>query len=195
MNNKLIYLILIFPFFMIGCNSSTESNLEVEQYYPMEIGNQWEYTSTGNRTVEKIIDTLTIHNKLFFGFTSGSEEPDYLLNESGGKIYYLNFNDSTEFLLFDFTCPIGNSWEIPSGYECSFGTGISLISKTETIETPMGTFNNCYHFRHQTVCRDAGMYDTWFVKGIGKVKYNFESFFGMQEYVIVNNNFITSGYR
>ena len=33
------------------------------------------------------------------------------------------------------------------------------------------------------------MEDAWFVKGVGKVKYRFETFFGSQEYVIKKCNF------
>ncbi len=183
MNNKLIYLILTFLYIVTGCNSPAESHIEIEQYYPMRIGNQWEYINSSG-TVEKITDTLRVHGKLFYGFSKRSEEPEYWMRETNGKIYYLNLHDSTEFLLFDFTTPTGSSWELPSGYECSFGIGLTLVGKTDTIVTAIGTFYNCHHFRHQTICRDAGMVDTWLVKGIGKVKYTFETFFGIEEYVI-----------
>ena len=190
MINKLIYLAFLFLFIMIGCNSPNESYLEVEQYYPMRIGNEWEYTTNGSNVIEKIIDTLTIHGKLFFGFTNGTGETKYWMRESNGKLYYLNLNDSTEFILFDFANSKGTSWELPSGYECGFGIGITLISKTDTIVTSTERYFNCYHFRHQKVCMDAGMYDTWIVKGIGKVKYTFETYFGNQVYVLKNYNII-----
>jgi hypothetical protein len=194
MNNKLIHLIPIFLYFIIGCNSPNESPSEVQQYCPMGIGSYWEYSKDGASMVEKIIDTLTINKKLFFGFTRGSEVPDYWLSESNGKIYYLNLKDSVEFLLFDFTSSIGNSWDLPSGYECSFGRGITFIGNTDTIVTSIGTFYDCYHFKHQKACNDAGIYDSWYVKGIGKVKYNVDNFSGNQKYVINNYKIVASTY-
>ncbi len=195
MNNKLIYIILLFVYVFTCCSSPNDSNIESEDFYPMGIGNQWEYMTVSTSRMEEIFDTLRIRGKLFYGFTNGSKESEYWMRESNNKIYYLNLTDSTEFLLYDFTTVIGDSWELPSGYECSFGRGVILISKTDTVVTPNERYYNCYHFIYQKVCMDAGMEDVWFVKGVGKVKYRFETFFGSREYVIKNYNFFTSEQR
>ena len=161
----------------------------------MQIGNYWEYTTANASSKEEIFDTLRINGKLFYGFTNGSKESEYWMRETGNKIYYLNLIDSTEFLLYDFTASILDSWELPSGYECSFGRGVTLISKTDTIDAPNERYYNCYHFIYKKVCRDAGLEDAWFVKGVGKVRYRFETFFGTQEYVINNHNILASEFR
>ena len=189
MKDKLIYIILLSLCIVTGCEFPNDNNMEHEEFYPMEIGNQWEYMTVNTSRMEEIFDTLRVRGELFYGFTDGSKESEYWMRETNNKIYYLNITDSTEFLLYDFTASIGDSWELPSGYDCSFGRGVTLISKTDTIYTPNETYYDCYHFIYKTVCRDAGMVDAWFVKGVGKVKYRFETFFGIQEYVIKKCNF------
>ena len=195
MKNKLIYLIHLFLYVLTGCNSPIDSNMEVERFYPMKIGNHWEYINANTSRTEEIFDTLRIDGKLFYGFTSGSKDSEYWMRETNNKVYYLNLTNRTEFLLYDFGASIGDSWELPPGYECSFGRGVTLISKTDKIDTPNGKYFNCYHFIYKKVCMDAGMEDVWFVKGIGKVKYRFETFFGYQEYVLNNYNFRVSELR
>ena len=195
MNDKLIFMILLFLCIVSGCNSPNDSNIDTEEFYPMKIGNHWEYMAVNTSRMEEIFDTLRIDGKLFYGFTNESKQSEYWMRETNNMIYYLNLTDSTEFLLYDFTASIGDSWELPSGYECSYGRGVTLISKTDTIDAPNGRYYNCYHFIYKKVCRDAGMEDAWFVRGVGKVKYRFETFHGTQEYVIKNYNFLTSELR
>ena len=69
MINKSIYYILAFLYIATGCNSPTGSDTEVGKFYPMEIGNQWEYNTNSSSQIEKVIDTLRIQEKLYYGFT------------------------------------------------------------------------------------------------------------------------------
>ncbi|MDP3151011.1 MAG: T9SS type A sorting domain-containing protein [Ignavibacteria bacterium] len=180
--NKLFWLCLF-----ISSSYLYSSPLADSSYFPMSIGNEWGYYSNYDPHSEIIVDTLRKNGVLYYGFTRSVTEPEYWLREYGNRVYYLNLTDSTEFILFDFTINIGDSIELPSGYECSFGRKIFLVSKSDTIITPAGTFYNCYHFDHGIYCMDAGIHDTWFAKGIGKVKY-------VAEYIVGINNFLLNTY-
>jgi hypothetical protein len=157
----------------------------------MALGNEWEFSSNIDPHSEMIVDTLRKKETLYFGFSRSLSEPEYWLREYDNRVYYFNLIDSTEFLLFDFTIDIGDSIELPLGYECSFGRKIFLVGKTDTIITPSGTFYNCYHFQHLTYCADAGIYDSWFTKGIGKVKYVAEYFAGIAEFLLNSYSIVT----
>jgi hypothetical protein len=81
---------------------------------------------------------------------------------------------------------------MPDGFGCSVGDRIKLISTSETVKTPSGTFNNCYHFKHETRCMDGGLRDSWFYKGIGIVKTVKDSWTGYTENILVGYSFENS---
>ena len=161
-------------------------------YFPMALGNKWEYSSAYSPDSIMIVDTLQKNGFLYFLFARSISEPEYWLREINNQVYYFKQSDSTEFLLFDFTIDVGDSIELPWGFECSFGRKIFLVSKKDTIVTPAGTFYNCYHFKHLPFCFDAGTHDTWFSKGIGKVKYIENSYAGINNFVLNSYSIITS---
>jgi hypothetical protein len=183
------YFFLFIYFFSF---TSYEYAMADSSYYPLRIGNEWNYSVSASSLTEKLSDSLTIKGKLYFGLVRYMTEPEYWLREYNNHYYCLNVKDSTEFQLFDFTADTGASWDLPSGYDCSFGNKITLISKNDTISTPAGTFYNCFNFQHTTDCSDGGIYNTWFVKEIGKIKYREESKSGMKEYYLSNYKVITS---
>ena len=113
-----------------------------------------------------------------------------MLAENTDQIFIYNTKDSSEYLLYDFTASVGESWELPNDYDCSFGIKITLVGKNDTVITPAGTYYNCYHFSHQPNCFDAGIIETWFAKGIGKVKFEKESISGIRRFVL--SDLITS---
>ncbi|MBU0561491.1 MAG: T9SS type A sorting domain-containing protein [Bacteroidota bacterium] len=184
--NKLFWICLF-----ISSSYYYSATLVDSSYFPMSIGNEWEYYSDFEPHSEIIVDTLRMNGVLYYGFTRLAD-PVFWQREYEDKVYYLDLSDSTEFLLFDFTIDIGDSIELPSGYECSYGRKIFLVSKSDTIITPSGIFYNCYHFEHKINCNDAGILDTWFAKGIGKVKYIADYFVGTQEFPLNSYSIVTS---
>ena len=181
-----------FLFLFLSSSNLYSLNLSDSSYYPMTLGNEWEFYSDFDPHSEKIVDTLKINNKLYYGFALFATTPEYWLREHNNQVYYLNTSDSTEFLLFDFTLDIGDSIEFPLVYDCSFGRKIFLVRKSDTIIPPADTFYNCYHFEHQIPCFDAGILDTWFSRGIGKVKYVAVYWAGIKEFLLNNYSIITS---
>lgn len=160
-------------------------------YYPLGMGYQWNYSNVYFPHPETIVDTTRINGLLYYGLAVWAEEAEHWLREDSCSVYLLNTKDGSDFLLFDFDADTGESWELPSGYECSFGTRITLASKKDTIVTPADTFSNCYHFEHEPLCFDAGIYDTWFARGTGKVRYLEDNIAGRMDYNLTTYTIVT----
>lgn len=176
--------VLFFILFLFSLPGSIlySQNSNNSSYYPLRMGNQWEYDNEYFPLTEKIIDTTTIKGLFYYGLTSWSDQVEVWLREDSHKVYLLNMSDSTDFILFDFSADTGKSWELPPGYECSFGAEITLKSKDDSIITSTTTFTDCYYFKHKPECFDAGIEDTWFAKGVGKVRWREINIAGMLEY-------------
>lgn len=184
MKSFVLYFILFF--FSLPGSILYSQNSSNSSYYPLRMGNQWEYDNEYFPLTEKIIDTTTFKGLFYYGLTSWSDQVEFWLREDSNKVHLFNMSDSTDFILFDFSADTGKSWELPPGYECSFGTEITLKSKDDSIITSTTTFTNCYFFKHKPACFDAGIEDTWFAKGAGKVRWREITIAGMIEYNLKN---------
>ncbi|MDR3627638.1 MAG: hypothetical protein P4L45_12425 [Ignavibacteriaceae bacterium] len=60
---------------------------------------------------------------------------------------------------------------MPSTFNYSYGKKIILVSKKDTVKTLAGVFYNCINFRQEQFCGDSGICNTWFAKGVGKIKF------------------------
>jgi len=172
----LFLLITPFSIYLLPMNQTS--------FYPMAIGNEWEFNSDFDPHSDIIGDTMEVNGIVYYGFGRTSDAPEYLLRTDKDIVYTLNTFDNKEYILFDFTMGVGDSVLLPEEYGCSFGTKIFLISKNDTIITPAGTFYNCCHFKHITNCNDAGIHDTWFSENVGKVKYVAEYIAGIREFLL-----------
>ena len=155
-------------------------------YFPLAINNEWNFSSNLFPRSERITDTLRINGKLYYGLSTEGMEPYVLLRELDNKVFILDLSDSTEDMLYDFNAEVGENWSLSEKYVCSFGLDVTLVSKSDTVETPSGTFYNCFHFSHNPNCADAGITDTWFAKGVGKVRSKEIFFAGMGDFVLTD---------
>jgi hypothetical protein len=156
-------------------------------YFPLTLNHEWNYDSNLFPRTEKITDSLRINNKLYFGLSIDDREPYLFFRQSANKVFVLDISDSTEAMLYNFDAEIGESWELPENFYCSYGKEVTLVSKNDTVETPAETFYNCYHFTHISFCQDAGVTDTWLAKGTGKVRYKEIFFVGEGDFVLTDN--------
>jgi len=185
-----IYLLLLFlaPSSIINTQSISDSS-----YYPMVMGKKWEFSADFSPHSESIVDTVRMSGALYYGVARFGTEAEYWLREDNDRVYCFNKSDSTEFMLFDFTIDIGDTIILPpSEFDCMFGRIITLMSKDDTVTTGAGTFYNYYHFRHDFLCMDSGILDTWLAKGIGKVKFIEIFIYGAVVYKLKNYSIVTS---
>ena len=190
MKSVLCFVLIVFTLSSsINCEKNLNSitpNEYGDVYYPLSIGNQWTYNEQYPNT-EIVVDTMMIGEKIFYNI-NGSQiiQPDFLIRESNNAVYFFDLKGNREHLIFNFNANSGDSWDMPDGFGCFFGDKIKLISKSEVVKTPAGTFNNCYHFQHEARCMDGGLRDSWFAKGIGIVKTVQDSWIGYVEFVLVS---------
>ena len=166
------------------------SNNNSDSFYPLQIGNLWNYNEQFTNN-EKVADTATFGGSKYYNIKSSHIiQPDFWIREKANTIYFLDPEINDEYILFDFNANSGDSWAMPDGFGCTFGDRIILLSDSETVRTPAGTFYNCFHFQHETRCMDGGLRDTWFAKGIGIVKSIQDSWAGYHETLLVSYSFV-----
>jgi hypothetical protein len=148
----------------------------------MEIGRSWVYYSEDfpDSLNSCVTDTSTIKNRLYYYFAPYGPDSHiatrYWLRPEPYKIFALNLDDSTEYLLFDFEAEIDDSWNIPPVLkhfgapvnQCDWGSSIKLASKSDTIYNFNDSLFNVFRFSHEAhPCYDAGIYITKFVRDVG----------------------------
>jgi hypothetical protein len=178
---KAIILVACFPLYQ---NLTAQVSGIDTSYFPLSLGNEWTYRARDTFShKETIADTSRINGLLFYGLSIGGVEPHQWFRQSNDSVFVIEGSKSNpEYMLYDFAADTKDSWDLPPPRFCTYGTRITLVSKEDTVETPAGTFTGCYHLSHQQHCFDAGIYNTWFAKGVGRVRYLEDNFAGMIDY-------------
>jgi hypothetical protein len=145
---------------------------QATSYFPLELSNQWVYINGLDTTKETIVEKIVIGGREYFKFNSYRIGQDVLFRSMGDSIF--SFFNSTEYLIYDFSAGIGESWIAQDVNSHESGT-VTLLSKTDTIATPSGVYYNCIKLHHFLGVDYA--YDEWFAPDIGVVRRDY-IFFG-----------------
>ncbi len=181
---KTVFVISICILFISRGNYARENNC---LYFPLQSGISWKYFSNEypDSLVSVVIDTAIIKDRLYYQFAPygpPNSWPRYWLRSETGRIFALNNQDSSEYLLFDFEADAGHSWEIPPDSssvtglpvnQCDWGGLIALQSKSDSVTIPDRKFYNIRRFAHNAhPCFDAGILMTWFAKDFGIIRFS-----------------------
>jgi len=181
--------------FFISCCEVYSQTPGDSSCFPLEVGNQWIYQTTGYPFADTaaVVDTQRISGKLYYAVKQSYYEYVWFRKEDD-KIFIvdtvaieLDTSHVREYLLFDFAADSGKSWEVPLENEsliCDYSGTITLESRTDTVETPAGVFTNCIRFSRNVPCADAGIFKEWYAPGTGRVAYLQDSFSGMRTFVL-----------
>ena len=145
---------------------------QTNSYFPLELLNQWTYVNGMDTTKETIFEKVVINNREYFKFNEYRIGQNVLFRNEGDSVF--SFFDSTEYLMYNFSANIGDSW-IARDVNSQETGAMTLLSKTDTIVTPSGTYYNCIKFYHFLGVDYA--YDEWFAPNIGLVRRDY-IFFG-----------------
>jgi hypothetical protein len=139
-------------------------------YFPLEVGNRWDYANRRGSCTDAIVERKTIGGLEYFNWVSqsGGAVPCWI-RKIEDTVVLLNEEDSTECVLFDFGADVNQTRELPFVHACDLGVKITLAGRADTVTTPAGFFT-CLHFTHQAACMDGGVMDTWFAAGVGLVR-------------------------
>ena len=93
----LILLIMLFPFY------NTNAQIDTSIWYPLHIGDKWEYYGWGfgYSQVEIIGDTLMQNGNTYYIFSDGVYAWRFQRNQNN-KVYYYFAGNNEEFLLLRF---------------------------------------------------------------------------------------------
>ena len=162
-------------------------------YFPIELGKSWSYYRDNNQDtlIALVDDSTVINNKSYYSFAPFGGEinfPRYWIRPDSNKIYALNQQDATEYLLFDMEAEQNESWAIPPEIippssvplnQCDWGRTIIMDNKSDTISNLNRTFYNTYNFIHtDNPCADMGVLATWFARDFGIVQFSLNTIAG-----------------
>ena len=201
-------------FVVSGYQSPCNTTSEFFDYFPLEIGNEWIYHFTNNldsltshQTITDIeIDTMENIYYKFDSYCSYSENvPPNYFRWDGSWVWgwfgpgYDNSShsgtDSLNFPMFKFDAVLNESWDATFKrymYVADFTmVPMRLVSKTDTVETDIDTFYDCYHFVASFGYGDVKSF--WFAEGVGMVKsYDFYEGSSDTEWLLLSTNVLSN---
>jgi hypothetical protein len=160
-----IFLVIFSLICFAGCTDTPRDITLSDEYFPLQIGNKWDYESTlGYKHTIEIIDTAGINGLLFFKTErkddrgrSGSHYARY----SNNKIYH-KLGDREEIFFMDFIAPPNEPY---TAYQGPMQTVVTLLASHETITILGNEFKNVIESYHQLP--DGNNYHSYYVRGIG----------------------------
>lgn len=162
-------------------------------WFPLEKGREWKYTVNGKTVTEQVTAETTMLGESWFGISVNNYPPGEWYRFQSSSLYAAKwFSGSTiSTLLHRFDAAAGDSIGMPANFWCDFGSAVRLLSTTDTVTVPAGTFTNCYMFKHDAGCMDGGRIMSWYAPGIGKVKFIENNIGGYQLHELVSTGMIT----
>jgi hypothetical protein len=173
----------VIVFSIILCQSIF-SQIDTTNWYPLQIGNKWEY-SYGIESVyyysdEVVGDTIMPNGKHYFIMNDNK----YLRNEDNNYLYEYNRFDSTESILYDFISKDRTIWEIPSN---NYLWGIQITKREYNYYLDKNTEYKYYDWVKIDSSSNGidtmwnamiDVYPTRIAKGIGVTNYNYNDYPG-----------------
>jgi hypothetical protein len=189
----IVFELVLAMMIVLSLETNAQYAAQSTSYFPLSMANEWTFTDGSYSYKDRVVDTARMNGRLYYGVTYGGTSPHDWFSVSFDSVFVKDaLNDTTETLLYNFAATVGDTLLLPARYSCSFGRKITLVSKTDTVTTPAGTFFNCYHVRHFPYCMDDGIYDSWFATGIGRIKFRSMGFNGWLEFSMTAYSIVTS---
>jgi hypothetical protein len=161
---------------MISC--SKEASMEDIGYFPLHVGNQWDYIKGDEVRTDAIV---TLDDKQYYRFISST--PDFrdttYYRRVENKIYETK-DGSHEYLKFDLDPKENETWElsfVPNAEDKYIAT---LRSRDVVIETDNFIFEDCFEFYYDIPRWADDEFTIFLAKGIGIVKQIYWGGFPME---------------
>ena len=139
---SIIFVLAIFILFIIGCTEINSPKTNVQNYFPLEVGNSWTYCGSNDTTHKRIYtikDITKIDNKNYFIYgLKGYNINDTIYKDNYERIWKLK--NGNPVIWFDFTKDSGNTYSYPA-----FDTFIYIVTVQKYIvtNTYMNNFTDC----------------------------------------------------
>ncbi len=183
---------------VVGCGSDSTGPSENDDYLPIAIGNQWDYSLSGYVSTIGSVDTTflsgsnitqvigtTTHQQGFQLYTikdsliTTMTTPDTVFTHTTITMNYANRTDS-EWRMYDDTTStdyelfmkhpltLGDTW-IPDTTEPT--TSRAVLSLSASVTVPAGSFTSCANLRDTDSLEPSFYFDLFLSKGTGAVRY------------------------
>ncbi|MCK4806825.1 MAG: hypothetical protein KAT09_04220 [Candidatus Aegiribacteria sp.] len=198
MRKLIAFLAVISLFTVFGCGSSSTGPSGNDDYLPMAVGNQWNYSLSGyvstigsadttvlsGSNVTQVIGTTT-HQQGFELYTIKDSlitimtTPDTVFTHTTVTMNYAHNTDS-EWRMYDDTTStdyelfmklpvtLDDTW-IPDTSEPTISR--TVISLSASVSVPAGSYTNCANLRDTDSTEPDLYFDLFLSRGTGAVKY------------------------
>jgi len=198
MRKLIAFLAVTVLFTAFGCGSSSTGPSENEDYLPITVGNQWNYSLNGyiytassadttfltGSNITKVIGTTT-HQQGFQLYTLQDStttvmtSPDTTITLTETTLTYAYKTDTelrmyddtttTDYLLFiELPVTLGDTW-IPDTTEPTITRTVLSLSASVTV--PAGSFTSCANLRDTDSADPGFCFDRFLSRGTGVVHY------------------------
>ena len=176
-----------------------------DDYFPLDQGMTWVYDDGNEDIISsfKLIGLPEAKTANLFIFKSYNHEERMFVRVQN-KVY--EWKDGYRRLVYDFDAKPGESWQLEwkavnaekedptqgnndsdSGKpnDINEGATVTVVENDAAIETPMGKYQNTYHFRTSRPVMDASYVEEWFAPGVGCVARSWDTIAGQQQHRLV----------
>jgi len=167
-------------------------------YFPLQGGNYWKYEKRWGSNVlqeykvEVLRRAYSYHYFTFYWlaryFPHASPEERLVCRTYSNNVFEWPRNAHWLNLWYKLGAAVGTKWHFvhEGGMPCNSPLLATLVSRTDTVTVPAGTFAHCVKVVYsEHGCADAGMTAEWFAPGVGLVKRVDTSIAGPMETVLV----------
>ncbi|WP_282040087.1 hypothetical protein [Saccharicrinis aurantiacus] len=166
---KKVLVISLFIVAFISCEKDDNQRIKLdEDYFPLQIGNNWQFEKSGK---DSIIDIIKYNNTEYYEFANDYGTNSYY-RKHDNRVYVKSLSvESKEEMKFDLAANIDETWAFGAGY-------VTLISRNETVTIGDKQIDNCLQFNfHNQDLIDYGS-TIWLAPEIGLIQRTCQECFG-----------------
>ena len=167
-----------------------------DDYFPLQVGNWWEYevirhgTVVNRYRVEVLRRVYSYHYFSFYAvakyFPNIPPAERLLCRTYANTVLEWPLDQRCPNLLYRLGASAGSTWTfvLDGGEPCYSPLSATIGSRSEKVSVPAGDFGRCIWIVYGHACSDAGLEAEWFAPGVGLVKRVETTFAGPVETVL-----------
>jgi len=154
---------------LVSCEKDDNQRINLkENYFPLKIGNQWNFEIAGK---DSIIDITKVNGIDYYEFVNDNGTTSYYRKQDNRIYVKSSSTESKEEMKFDLAANIDNTWAFGAGY-------VTLVSRSATIRIGDTQIDSCLQFNfHNKDLIDYG-FSIWLAPGIGFIQQTCQECFG-----------------
>ena len=162
-----------------GCGETSTAPRSDLQFFPLAVGNTWEYAPddpTFGESFEWIVTDRRGDTVELLRPRGGSHPGAVTLMDHVSRVdLLLDGERSAPFYRFT----PGASWVHRDPWECDDDATVLAVEEPNTVVTPAGAFAHCLRVERRTPasCTDAGTMEEWWAPGVGLVQWEELNFY------------------